>query len=275
MRLIFSRWLQQTVTRENQDNVTAVSTQIDTLSERQVVIKANPSDLKIKEANIETLRIPGQSLERPLNHILPLTGIPAYFGSGKALIKALPDDQVILDLVLETVTALIQAETSFYQERNVAVTHEDYDRYWEDIYQNACHYYSNLPRVTHRFMENIQPQHRDNHLFSRQRLIAVYQLENNRHRLNINLIDSFHEMGIIVETTGSNHLITGIWGNFLRCPDKICRETEQKLQQITGLSLSATSAKDISKFIGGNNGCTHLGQMMVEATNCLKLIQFY
>jgi hypothetical protein len=273
MKLIYNRWLQQTVARENNDTVTAVTTQIDTLSERQVVIKANPTDLKIKEAKSETLRLPGQSLEHPITRLLPLCGIPAYFGSGKALIKALAADQVILDLVLEAVTSLIQAETSFYQDRKVAVNHEDYDRHWESIYQNSCHYYSNLPRVTKRFMENIQPQYRSSHLFCRQRLVAIHQLGNNSHRLNINLIDSYHEMGITVETSGSNHLVNRIWGNFLRCPDKVCRETEKKLQQLIGLCLAATSTKDISSIIGDNAGCTHLGQMMAEAAKCLKLIQ--
>lgn len=273
MKLIYSRWLQQTVQKESDNIITAVSTYLDSRSERQAVINADTNELKITDAYLESLRLPGKYLEHPLTTTLPLVGITAYFGSGKKLLQALQSyDQDVIDLVLETITAIIQAETSFYRERNIEVsTHQEYDFFWEKMYLNSCHYYSNLPRVKRRFMENIQPQYRDTHLFCRQRVVSYYQLSDSDFRLNINLADSYHEMSLVVETSGMDHVITGIWGNLLRYPDKVCQETEQNLQKLIGRSLAKTPAKEIINLIGSKDGCTHLGQMLVEGRKSIKV----
>lgn len=270
MQVVYNRWLQQSSKKESNDTLIVESTSLDTYSEYKASMEVNVSDFKIRDCVVETLRLPDESLEKSLLFSPQLKGINAYFGAGKAIISALPDNPAIVDLILETVTAVIQSETYLYKERGLAKSHDEYDKYWDNMFKDSCYYYSNLSRANKRFMQHIQPKYRTSHLFSRQRVVTIYQIGQDSYRIYVNLSDSFHEMNIVLETKGPSHLISNITGNMLRCPDEICMETSENLNRLLHAPLLDTPHKKINKLTGGSDGCTHFGQMLIEGAKSLS-----
>ncbi len=266
---IYQRFWHNTVTRLNTHEIMSVTNYLDTQNEYRVVLKIGVGDLIIKDGVIECYRKNGEPSLEPWIMQPALQGIKAYFGSGKQVKEVLEADQMLIDLLLENIMAVIQAETYFYEERGFP-TAESYDDFWDQNYQGSCKYYSNLASVKTRFMEHIQPKQRATHLFSRFRNVVIYSLEPERWLINVNFSDSFHEMALNLSCRGQEYQVTEIEGSMLRCPDQVCQQAVSNLQEIVGMSLSGTKEKEILKITGGGQGCTHLGFMAVDAAKAVQ-----
>ncbi|GAB6172094.1 hypothetical protein JCM15765_15720 [Paradesulfitobacterium aromaticivorans] len=272
MKLVYQRFWNHSVTRVNTRELLVVTTYLDTQSEYRVGLRVGVGDLVILGGEIECYRQQGEHLIKPRIIKPNLQGIQAYFGSGRQVKEALKGDQVLVELVLENIMAVIQAEAYLYKDRGFP-TPEAYDDYWNQNFQGSCKYYSNLDLVNTRFMEHIEPKERTDSLFTRFRNTAVYQTQPERWQITVNFNDSFHEMILNLSCRGEDFQVTEIEGTILRCPDRICKQAVSNLQDMEGASLAGAKEKDILKATGGGEGCTHLGFMAVDAAKAVSLVR--
>lgn len=272
MKPVYQRFWNHSVTRVNPRELMSVTTYLDTLSEYRVLLQVGVSDLVIAGGVIECFRKQGEQLIKPQIVKPSLQGIQAYFGSGRQVKEALEGDPVLIELVLENIMAVIQAEAYLYAERGFP-TPEAYDDFWDQNYRGSCKYYSNLDLVKTRFMEHIQPKQRTDYLFTRFRNAAVYQSEPERWQVSVNFGDSFHEMTLNLGCRGDDFQVIEIDGAILRCPDQICTKAVSHLEDMVGLALAGANEKDILKATGGGEGCSHLGFMAVDAAKAVKAVR--
>ena len=271
MELIYQRFWHSAVARLEKEKVLSTTNFLDSYTEIRTVLEVGVEDLIIKDAVVETFRQKDRNLEEPSVYRPPLQGIKAYFGAGKPVKEAMGPQPQLIEPVLENIMAVIQAEAYFYQERGFESA-EAYDDFWDQNYQGACKYYSNLELVKERFMKNIQPKHRSTHLFGRYRNVAVFSLGNETLRVNINFSDSFHEMAMSLTCRGKEYNVVNVEGWILRCADQICRQAVFDLQGLVGLALAGVQEKEIIKRTGGRQGCTHLSLMTADAARALQTV---
>lgn len=271
MKPVYQRSWNHSVTRVNTRELLAVTTYLDTQSEYRVVLRVGVGDLVIADGVIECYRKPGEHLIEPQIVKPSLQGIQAYFGSGRQVKQALEEDPVLIELVLENIMAVIQAEAYLYAERGFP-TPEAYDDFWDQNFRGSCQYYSNLDLVKTRFMEHIQPQERSNYLFTRFRHTAVYQSKPERWQISVNFSDSFHEMTLNLGCRGDDFQVLEIDGAILRCPDRICTKAVSHLEGMVGLALAGAREKDILRATGGGVGCSHLGYMAADAAKAVRAV---
>ena len=269
MQLVYQRFWHNAVTRLGSRELLSITNYLDTQSEYRVVLEIGVNDLIIKNAVVECYRQNGEASVEPRIIRPALQGIQAYFGSGKQVKEVLGADHRLVELVLENIMAVIQAEAYFYEDRGFE-TAESYDDFWDQNYQESCIYYSNLASIKKRFMQYIQPKHRTTQLFSRYRNVAVYILGTENQQINCNFSDSFHEMALNLTCHGNEHQVLNVEGWMLRCPDQVCRQSLPNLQGLVGLSLTGAKEKQILTLSGGSQGCTHLGLMTVDAAKALQ-----
>lgn len=238
----------------------------DTITDQSLILEIERKTLEIKSAVHEVHR--GQPGAAAVTPISALVGIPAYFGSGKKLRQALAETPALWEMASQTITAVIQAEAFFYQERGFT-SGDMYDDFWNKTYQNACAYYSNLDRVQQRFMEYIKDQRRGSNLFQRYLLTAL-DIAGEEMEIRGHLLDSYHEMNLVLQIDQAL-LIREAAGTMLRCPDPVCREALPRVDSLKGTPLTTADLKRYLITCGGASGCTHISHLVQEAAITLDI----
>lgn len=70
-------------------------------------------------------------------------------------------------------------------------------------------------------------------------------------------------MSVLVERSGAEAAI-------LRAPDSICRETEGLFRELAGETFTASNRRELRSLVGGAQGCSHLGDLVVEILGTLE-----
>lgn len=264
---IFQRnWYSECI-RLDDGNLLVQVSYLDTNTEKTARIYLTRGLLTIYHAEVTTYREGTKEVAKPLVILPEINGIKAFFGSGRPLREALPNDQLLLDMMIEAVGAIIEAEGFFYQETGFA-TAEVYDDYWDETYVNTCAYYSNLAEREIRFMDLCKYHVRDRKLFCRHQRYSVFQLADDQLAIMAGFSDAFHDMAITLKISAQERIISEATGGILRSPDKICRYSLGTLERLCGKPMLERST---AKVCGGADGCSHISHMVMEATRTLDL----
>jgi len=239
----------------------------DTTNDQTLMLEIERRTLLIKRAVLEVHRgQPGAPASATLSS---LEGVTAHFGCGQQLRQALADNPDLLDMAAQAVSAVIQAEAFFYQERGFA-SEVIYDDYWDEVYKNTCVYYSNLDRVEQRFNEYIKEQRRGLNLFHRYLLTAVEETAGASLNIRGHLMDSYHEMALTLKLNPA-YQVSEASATMLRCPAPVCREALTMVDTIKGTPLTTANRKRYNSTLGGASGCTHIGHLVLEAAHALEI----
>jgi hypothetical protein len=232
----------------------------------------DPLTLIVKDAYLEKYRTPGESGCQVLK-IPQLSGMEAYFKAGTVLREALAplQDSYAHSLFAEAVRGVIQAETFLFKERGFAST-DAYQDYWDKIYVNTCHYFSNLDRVTQGWYDHIGYSERRGNLFNRIKTQYLY-LNGDSYLLTGNMTDSFHGVSVELELEKDKYKVKSARGELVRAPDPVCAEAVDLMAGLAGKELAGLKKKDIAQRMGGGNGCIHLIDLVFDGLETLELAQ--
>lgn len=220
---------------------------------------------KILEATLEN-----HSPSEIIMDIPQICGIEAYLNSGPAIRDALAHlDHLPRELFAETIRGIIQAETFLYKERGFASASE-YNEHWNKTFADSCRYYSNLDRITQRWVDYVD-YIRTGNLFNRFKTQSVYAInDEGGYFIIATFCDSFHELSIEIETD-SSLVITKANGTLLRAPDNVCREATVLLQQLPGHGTASLNKKKIAALLGKGDGCVHIIDTVYDALTSVNM----
>jgi hypothetical protein len=269
MDFLMQRFWHTTVVRDDQHLLTASTSYMDAWVERRAVIQADINTLRIMEAWLERLGRPGDMSENH-EHIDTLKGIEAYLGSGSDLRHALQGIKDVDERALfnDSVIGIVQAETFLYKERGYADA-DAYNNAWEEFYLDSCRYYSHLDRIKTTWGGYIGQATRSKNLFDRCKTQQLYKNDRGGYVINGSLIDSFHQVNSSLELD-ENMKVVAAFGQLLRCPDEVCRESAAQMENIIG-RLMPTSKKQLAHLLGAGQGCVHLIDLAYDSIRTLEL----
>ncbi len=233
----------------------------------------DPHTFLVKRALWETYRTPEGKGQKTLV-LSPLEGIEAYFGCGGAFRRALAplQEPFALELFLETVRGLLQAETFLLKERGHA-SPEAYEEYWNKNYLDSCRFYSNLDRVSGSWYDYVGFSERRGILFNRLRSMVLSTAGNNTdnyYNLYGQLCDSYHEVTVALVLEKDNLVVKKATGHLLRVPDPVCEEAAAFVKDVEGKSLRGMQKKNLAHLLQGGNGCVHLIDLIYEGVEALS-----
>jgi len=270
MQAIYHSNVFTTVNRVSETQILAQCVLLSTDIEAVGRMTASPSTFRVEEASWEIYRSPGSSLNGS-GVAAELTGVEAYRGAGGALGNvARTAGEVPRQLLADCVKGIIQSETYLFRDRGFA-TAEDYQAFWKEKYEGSCRLYSNLERVTSEWYEHVADRMWGPLLFSRCKT-AIISRDGTGSLLAIaSFIDSFHEISVRMETTGD--VISVCSGKFLRAPDNVCRENESRMATLEGRNITELTKKDLTKQVGGSQGCDHVADVSAHIVSALRQAQ--
>ena len=270
MEFLMQRIWHSSVVREDEQYLIAKTSYLDSRMERIAVMRVKAANLEIEEAWLECLGRPGDMAESR-EYIEGLKGVEAYLGSGSGLRAGLQGikDEVERSLFNDTVIAIVQAETFLFRERGYsnAVT---YSQAWEEFYAGSCRYYSNLDRVKITWGGYIGNTGREINLFDRGKSQQLYLDDKNGYVINGSLIDSFHQVSSSLKLD-KDMKVTAAYGQLLRVPDAVCRESSQQMENLKGQLLPGMPKKELAYLLGAGQGCVHLIDLTYDSVKTLEL----
>jgi hypothetical protein len=270
VEFLMQRIWYSSVVRQDEQYLIAKTSYLDSLMERMAVMRVKAANLEIEEAWLERLGRPGDMAESR-EYIEGLKGVEAYLGSSSGLRAGLQGikDEVERSLFNDTVIAIVQAETFLFRERGYsdAVT---YSQAWEKFYAGSCRYYSNLDRVKTTWGGYIGNSGREITLFDRGKSQQMYRDDKGGYIINGSLIDSFHQVSTHLEMDKDIQVITA-YGQLLRVPDAVCRESGQQMENLKGQLLSGMPKRELARLLGAGQGCVHLIDLTYDSVKTLEL----
>lgn len=271
MHCVFQRFWHSNI-RLDQDELLAEVTYCGTDKELCARMIVDPQSLNVRRAWWEVYRAPGFDFPRT-SEISGLEGMTAYFNCGETLREALASISLpeAKDLFAEAVRGIIQAETFLLDQRGYA-SPQEYQDYWSDIYQGACHYYSNMERVKKRWYDHIGYYQRSGSLFNRMKSQTLY-LEEKKLFLSGHLHDSFHSVAVKLEIDKDQGMIVSSEGDILNAPDQVCMEATTYMDKISGTFISEMNKKEIARLLGSDYGCVHLIDLVSDGAKTLSLFR--
>ncbi len=228
-----------------------------------VRIKVDISSFKIIEANfLDDKRIIScDSIE----------GMYAYI-QGKKRIKTVLKEEMhvennIVDLFLQAISALVQAETYVYKERGYKNKNE-YNLYWDLLEKNNCRYYNDefyfMRAGEPKWMDYVENRFEDKILFQRKKTYEINKILNEpNYKIVALLEDTYHEI-IIGLKCDPNYVVLDGAIEFTRAPGKACFTNSENIEYLIGKSLISLTKSDVIKILGGRLGCYHVVEMIAE-----------
>lgn len=243
---------------------------LDTYEEKRAVLEVNIQDFSIKKAEMIRLGHPGNYQEN-IESFDGLRGVTAYPGSGPEIRRILGSLVSAADreLINQCIIGAFQAETFIYKERGFASA-EEYDQSGDEFLKGTCSYYSNLERITNTWSGYIGDSLREKYLFDRfksQHLLTA----GDDYWLIGSLNDTFHEVSTVLQLAKSNQQVQAAWGELLRAPDQVCRESTSFVSGLTGINISQISKKELAHLLGAQKGCVHLIDTIFDSAETLRL----
>lgn len=269
MRFLYQSSTFLRVNRTGGDELRAECTLISNDCEAVGFLTTDVRQLAVQEAGWAVYR----SNESPIGYYpLPeMKDMQAYLDAGPALKTHLgqPGKELARELIAECVRGIIQGETFFYQERgfdSIAA----YDAFWDKLYVNSCYYYSHLDRIEKPWMEYVGYETRPFNLFNRSKTVTVRDARSG-YTADAVFLDSFHELSVSFTVNGEG-IVQEQSADYVSAPDAICHENTRHMSLFAGKNLPELSKKEIAGLAGGGEGCSHLVDLIHEASGALKKV---
>lgn len=97
--------------------------------------------------------------------------------------------------------------------------------------------------------------------------ITAFELENGRVLLESLFLDPYHLIRLSLEIDPATRTIMGAHCEMANHPHTVCPRVTDRAQQLVGLVIGRGITKEISRRIGGSEGCVHLRELAFDAVN--------
>lgn len=201
-----------------------------------------------------------------------LTGVLGYI-QGKKIIKKrlLENDHAnYVDVFIQCVSALLQAETYVYKERGYK-SKEEYNVYWDFLEKNNCRMYSDSRReervVDLPWMDYVPDNFYEEILFQREKTYS-FEKQNGTIVCRGHLSDTYHEMDTLMEVD-ENGVVTRNEIKVIKAPGISCFTNDENNNILVGRKLNEIKKGDIICSLGGCDGCYHIVEMYIESHKLL------
>jgi|LSQX01.2.fsa_nt_gb hypothetical protein len=270
MEFLFQRSWHVHVERTTKDMITSSCHYLDSVEEKTAVLQVRVKDFSIEKAELIKLRHAEQFTETVI-HIPEMEGVTAYLGSGPELRKALAPllSSQERELFNQCIIGAFQGETFIFKERGFSTAHQ-YTQAGEEFMRGTCRYYSNLDRITNSWSDYIGEPERKGYLFNRfknQQLMATDE----EYWLIGSLSDTFHQVNTFLRLRRTDQCVMDARGQLLRAPDRVCRESNSYLQDLTGIDILQPNKKELAHSLGGQSGCVHLIDLIFDSAETLRI----
>ena len=95
----------------------------------------------------------------------------------------------------------------------------------------------------------------------------IYELENKNVLIECQFLDPYHLISLELEVEPRTKQIVNANSQFTNFPTSVCPWVEQKAQLLKGLIIRRGIIKEVSKAVGGGDGCIHLRELSINAIN--------
>lgn len=294
MRLTWQRCLYVAVDRESTDALTVRAHFTDTGREDHLTMELGLDDFSVRQAVIETPRhhVSGRTrteLDVLSGCVLYLkhaaaaraacarwdndTPLPARFPapsireieSATAPVDDI-DREHLAWLLCESITNVFQAEAFLWFERGHGAS-DQYIEQFHRLFARGCVMYSGQ-KQTATYSAYTQNQARRDSLFGRHRAARVYE-HNTGRRVVTFVCDSFHEIEVRIDVDEHNTIVAAD-GDFLRTPGQTCEDARPRLDGLPGIRLDPGHRRQLLSVLTGPEGCSHLGDLVVDAALALR-----
>ena len=197
-----------------------------------------------------------------------LVGTQAYLGNGVAIREALANGapEIAKKLVLESIRAVVQAETFLISERGYT-SKDAYDHFWEESYAGSCLFYSKSNQVE-TWINYVGAHERRHNLNSRIQNVAIYK-DDTGYQILLAFVESFHEISMRLNVR-LDGIVTEVSSDFVRAPGNICKESAHLVSGLIGYALHEIDKRKIASIVGGSIGCVHLTDLIDRAKDALR-----
>lgn len=108
-------------------------------------------------------------------------------------------------------------------------------------------------------------------VFTRSKHITCDKISDNLLETRSGMVDTVHEMDVLITTDIAKREIIGAKAYILRAPYLICAEAAGRVANLAGLEIDRkkiTSA--VGELVGGSLGCAHLFDLTMDAVKTIK-----
>ena len=97
--------------------------------------------------------------------------------------------------------------------------------------------------------------------------IEAFELENGNVMLEATFLDPYHLIRLNVQLDPRTRIIVAAKSQMANHPHSACPSVTEKAKLLKGLVIGRGITKEISKRIGGSEGCVHLRELAFETVN--------
>jgi hypothetical protein len=97
--------------------------------------------------------------------------------------------------------------------------------------------------------------------------IEAFELENGDVMLEATFLDPYHLIRLNLEIDPRNRAIVNAKSQMANHPHSICPSVTEKAKLLVGLVVGRGITKEISRRIGGSEGCIHLRELAFDTVN--------
>jgi hypothetical protein len=97
--------------------------------------------------------------------------------------------------------------------------------------------------------------------------IEAFELENGNVMLEATFLDPYHLIRLNVQLDPRTRTIVAAKSQMANHPHSACPSVTEKAKLLKGLVIGRGITKEISKRIGGSEGCVHLRELALETVN--------
>lgn len=245
-----------TVQRTGQNDLFAQTHLVDTVMDASATIRTAIDNLEIKEARWDIYRSPGGKLNGG-GELSGLHGVKAYIDAGPALRDATETlGSTPRYILTDCIAGIVLGEVATLPERGYANL-DELESFWRKNQSMSCHRFAQVERSTQTWAEYVEGARSwNNYLFNRFKTATIYGDDNGKIEVRGTLVDYYHELSITAVVV--NGILEKCTGQFLRYPDSICLECMTRLDDLNGKSLNHLTKKELGRYIGGPQGCSHM-----------------
>ncbi|MCB0831976.1 MAG: DUF2889 domain-containing protein [Bacteroidetes bacterium] len=97
--------------------------------------------------------------------------------------------------------------------------------------------------------------------------IEAFELENGNVMLEATFLDPYHLIRLNIQVDPRTRLIVAAKSEMANHPHSICPSVTEKARLLKDLKIGRGITKEISRRIGGSDGCVHLRELALETVN--------
>lgn len=107
-------------------------------------------------------------------------------------------------------------------------------------------------------------------VFNRAKYVNCDKLDEFTMKTRSGIIDTLHEMEVVIVTDMRNMEIIRAESTIIRAPYRFCREISNHASVLTGTAIDGKIGPNIRNMVGGSKGCYQLEDLCLEAVKAVK-----